>query len=67
MLKEIIPISSTMAVIWNPTNPAVRLAFQEAQDAAPLLGIRLVSNEVRTASDITSAFESRNRKAPERG
>ena len=57
LLKEIIPTSSTTAVVWNPTNPAVRLAAQEAQDAAPLLGIRLVSIEVRTTSDIVSAFD----------
>jgi putative tryptophan/tyrosine transport system substrate-binding protein len=57
LLREIFPTSSTTAVIWNPTNPAVRLAAQEAQDAAPVLGIRLVSIEVRTPSDIVSAFD----------
>jgi putative ABC transport system substrate-binding protein len=57
LLKEIIPTSSTMAVIWNPTNPAVRLSFQATREAAPLLGMRLVSIEVRTAGDIASAFD----------
>jgi putative ABC transport system substrate-binding protein len=57
LLKEIIPTSSTVAVIWNPTNSAVRLAWQETQDAALLLGIQLVSIEVRTVSDIISAFD----------
>jgi putative ABC transport system substrate-binding protein len=57
LLKETIPTSSTIAVIGNPTNPAVRLSSQEAQDAAPLLGMRLVSIEVRTAGDIASAFD----------
>jgi putative ABC transport system substrate-binding protein len=58
LLKEIIPASSTMAVIWNPTNPAVVLQWQEARGAAPLLGIRLISIEVRTADDVASAFDS---------
>ena len=57
LLKEIIPTSSIVAVIWNPTNSAVRLAWQETQDAALLLGIQLVSIEVRTVSDIISAFD----------
>ena len=57
LLKETIPTSSTIAVVGNPTNPAVRLSSQETQDAAPLLGIRLVSIEVRAAGDIASAFE----------
>jgi putative tryptophan/tyrosine transport system substrate-binding protein len=57
LLKETIPASTTFAVIGNPTNPAVRLQSQEAQDAAPLLGIRLVSIEVRRAGDIAAAFD----------
>jgi putative ABC transport system substrate-binding protein len=57
LLREIIPTASTMAVIWNPTNSAVRLAWHETQDAALPLGLRLISIEVRTVSDIVSAFD----------
>jgi putative ABC transport system substrate-binding protein len=57
LLKEIIPTASTVAIIWNPTNSAVRLAWHETQDAALLLGIRLISIEVRTVGDIVSAFD----------
>jgi putative ABC transport system substrate-binding protein len=57
LLREIIPTASTMAVIWNPTNSAVRLAWQETQDAALRFGIRMVSIEIRTVSDIISAFD----------
>jgi putative ABC transport system substrate-binding protein len=57
LLKEMVPASSILAAIWNPTNPNVALQWQEAQGAASLLGIRLVSIEVRTASDIGSAFD----------
>ena len=57
LLKEIIPTASTMAVIWNPTNPAIRLAWHEIQDAAPPLGLGLISIEARTVSDIVSAFD----------
>ena len=47
-----------MAIMWNPTNPAVVLQWQEAQEAAPRLGMRLVSIEVHTAADIAVAFDS---------
>jgi putative tryptophan/tyrosine transport system substrate-binding protein len=36
LLTEMLPASSTIAVIGNPTNAAVTLQAQEAQDAAPL-------------------------------
>jgi putative tryptophan/tyrosine transport system substrate-binding protein len=57
LLKEMIPTSSLAAVIWNSTNAAVRLAWQETQEAATLLGMRLISIEVRMADDIASAFD----------
>jgi putative tryptophan/tyrosine transport system substrate-binding protein len=57
LLKEIIPTASTMAVIWNPMNSALRLAWHETQDAALPLGLRLISIEVRTVGDIVSAFD----------
>jgi putative tryptophan/tyrosine transport system substrate-binding protein len=57
LLKEMIPACSNAAVIWNPTNPTVRLLRPEAEQAAALLGMSLVSIEVRTAGDITSAFD----------
>src|SRR5262249_39736914 len=50
LLTEIIPTSSSVAVIWNSTNPAVRLSWH-------LLQMRLVSIEIRTADDIASAFD----------
>ena len=31
LLKEIIPTSSNVAVIWNPTNAGVRLQWPQAQ------------------------------------
>jgi ABC-type uncharacterized transport system substrate-binding protein len=57
LLKEMIPTASSTAIIWNSTNVAVRLGWQEAQEAATLLGMRLVSIEIRTADDIASAFD----------
>jgi putative ABC transport system substrate-binding protein len=57
LLKEIVPSASTIAVMWNPTNPAVTLSWQETQGAAPLLGLRLISIEVRSAGDIAAAFD----------
>ena len=58
LLKEIIPTSSNVAVIWNPTNAGVRLQWPQAQEAAALLGMQLISIEVRTALDIASAFDA---------
>ena len=58
LLKEVVPTSSNVAVIWNPTNRSARLLWPEAQEAASRLGMRLISIEVRTASDVASAFDT---------
>jgi putative tryptophan/tyrosine transport system substrate-binding protein len=62
LLKKLIPAASTVAVLWNSTNPAVRLQWRQAQEAALVLGVRLISLEVREATDIAPAFEVAKRQ-----
>ena len=62
LLKEIVPTCSNVAVMWNASNPGERLQWPEAQKAAAVLGMRLTSIEVRTASDIGSSFDIVNQQ-----
>ncbi len=58
LLKEATPKSTLVAVIWNPTNPAAAGALEETEAAAPSLGLRLRSVEVRGPGDLDAAFKA---------
>ncbi len=58
LLKEAIPKSTLVAVIWNPTNPAAAGALEETEAAAPPLGLRLRSVDVRSPADLDAAFKA---------
>jgi putative ABC transport system substrate-binding protein len=55
MLHEVAPKASRVAVLWNPDH--VDPDFRETQAAAPKLGVRVVSLEVRRLEDFDSAFQ----------
>ncbi len=57
-LKQIVPTLSQVAVLRNPANPTHALFWAEAQAAAPKLGLKLQSVEVRTPDDLDGAFAS---------
>jgi putative tryptophan/tyrosine transport system substrate-binding protein len=56
LLKEVLPILKRVAFVWDPTNPGMTLRFKSAQAAGTALGITLQSLDVRSPSDLTSAF-----------
>jgi putative ABC transport system substrate-binding protein len=56
LLKELLPKVTRVAFIWDPDNPGMTLRFKEAQGAAAALGITLQSLDVRSPSDLTTAF-----------
>ena len=56
LLKQAVPRSSRVAVLWEPTNPGGKLVFQRGQNEAPKLGLTLGSFEVRSAADFAPAF-----------
>ena len=58
LLKEIAPAAARVAVLWNPANTAKVLELQQAQAAAAILGLTLLSFEVRSPDDFARAFEA---------
>jgi putative ABC transport system substrate-binding protein len=56
LLKEVVPRISRVTVIWNPTDPVDKLAFEETETAARAFHIKVQSLEVRKSNDIDSAF-----------
>lgn len=56
LLQEVLPGLSSGAVLWNSANPANSLAFRETESAGLKLGVKLVSQEVRSPGDFEGAF-----------
>jgi putative tryptophan/tyrosine transport system substrate-binding protein len=56
LLQEVLPGLSKGVVLWNSANPANSLAFRETEDAGLKLGVKLVSQEVRSPGDFEGAF-----------
>src|SRR5262249_45915698 len=65
LLVEAIPHVSTVAVVWNAANPANAHSWEEVQDAARLLGIKLQSREVRGPSDFERVFAEMTWERPD--
>jgi len=56
LLQEVLPGLSKGVVLWNSANPANSLAFRETENAGLKLGVKLVSQEVRSPGDFEGAF-----------
>ena len=56
LLKEALPHLTRVAVLWDPTELGRRGVVEETEAASPRLGLQLQPVEVRSASDIGSAF-----------
>ena len=56
MLRQAVPESSRVAVLWNPGNPGSATQLREAEAAARILGVRLTRVEARRPEEITGAF-----------
>jgi ABC-type uncharacterized transport system substrate-binding protein len=56
LLKEIVPKTSSVAVLTNPTNAYHQLAIKELNVAAQALGVQLQLLEARDASEFDGAF-----------
>ncbi len=57
-LKETVPKLSRVAVMWNPDVAGTRAQWQETQTAAQLLGLQLLSLEVRSSNEMDKAIEA---------
>lgn len=58
LLKEAFPGTNKVAVVWNPDHPTTQLNHQELVEAAPGLGLQLISFPTKKEEEITSAFSS---------
>jgi putative ABC transport system substrate-binding protein len=56
LLREMIPGISRVAILWNVAYPGKDLEFRETQVAARALGVTLQSVEVRSVTDLDTAF-----------
>jgi putative ABC transport system substrate-binding protein len=56
LLREVVPNISHIAVLWNPASPIQVVLEKEAQDAAAVLGIRVLSLGVRTQEELEAAL-----------
>ncbi len=65
LLKELLPTASRVAFLWNPTNPANVLHFEDIQAGARALGVTLHSAEVRSPGEFESAFAAMMRERPD--
>src|SRR5262249_18086341 len=55
-LKETLPGASRVAVLWNAANPGNVMILRGVQAAAPTLGVKLQSQQVRGPDDFAGAF-----------
>jgi putative tryptophan/tyrosine transport system substrate-binding protein len=60
LLKDVLPTVSRVAVLWNPTNPALAL-LREADEAAQRLGVQLHRVEARSPDAFDRAFAAMTR------
>jgi putative ABC transport system substrate-binding protein len=66
LLKEMFPkVSHAMAVLWNPAYVGMRARLEQAQVAAPAVGLTVRSMEVRDTRELDVAFEAIIREHPE--
>jgi putative ABC transport system substrate-binding protein len=56
ILHEVVPASSKVAYFWAPQNPSAALYKSNVQQAAEVLGIKLVSLPLTSEADIVGAF-----------
>ncbi len=56
LLKEMVPKVSRVAMLWNPANPLEVMGFRDAQAAAAMAGLEILSIEVRGPDDYSAAF-----------
>jgi len=65
LLKEAVPRASHVAVLWNAGYPGKALELGEMESAARVLGVRILSVEVREPNDFPGAFSTITRASPD--
>jgi putative ABC transport system substrate-binding protein len=62
ILKELVPRTSRVAILGNPVNSGTASQLRRAQDAARVLGLRLITVDARTPAEIDGAFAAMTRE-----
>lgn len=62
LLREALPRTSRVAVLWNPTNPSNAPQIGDLQGAARTLGIQLQLLKVSAPQDLEGAFQAATRE-----
>ena len=65
LLKEAVPRASHVAVLWNAGYPGKALELGETESAARVLGVSILSVEVREPNDFPGAFSAITRASPD--
>jgi putative ABC transport system substrate-binding protein len=58
LLKEVLPKTPRIAVLWNGANPVKVLDFKETEMAAQALGLKLQSLKVKASEDFDKQFKA---------
>src|SRR5262245_16482875 len=58
VLKEAVPKLSRVAVLWSPADAGNVSNFKETENTAQSLGLKLLSLELRTRSDLDNTLQS---------
>jgi putative tryptophan/tyrosine transport system substrate-binding protein len=56
LLKETVPSLTTLAVLWNPTNPSHRPALEAVNNAAKSVSLQIRPLEVRDPAELDKIF-----------
>jgi putative ABC transport system substrate-binding protein len=65
LLRELLPGSKTVAVLFNPRTPVNEAAVQEVQASAGILGLRVRVINASTSGEIESAFATLASERPD--
>jgi putative tryptophan/tyrosine transport system substrate-binding protein len=65
LLKEAVPGISRVAVLWNSSDPAMTLRYQELERAAPIVGVTIQPLGVREPAEFEGAFSAMTRNRPD--
>jgi putative ABC transport system substrate-binding protein len=64
LIRELLPATTTIAVLLNPTNPSARTNETDIQKAASALGLQARIINAASEKDIDAAFETLGRERP---
>jgi len=64
LLKETVPGLSTVAVLWNSSLKSMGVQFQKVVEAAPVVGVKVMSMRLANSENFEQAFEEIRKARP---